>query len=76
MRPQDVDQIRYIVGRDLDPSELATFDSLVGGDTSVKNRVDAFACVPPGRPAIGTQFRLLRTSNWSRKGARDDMERP
>ena len=44
-------------------------DSLVGGDTSVRNRVDALACVPPGRPAIGTQLRLLSTSSWSRNGA-------
>ena len=44
-------------------------DSLVGGDTSVRNRVDALACVPPGRPAIGTQLRLLSTSSWFRNGA-------
>src|SRR6186997_1161768 len=49
-------------------------DSLVGGETSVRKRVDALAWVPPGRPAIGTQFRLLSTSSWSRKGAREPMD--
>src|SRR5207244_5248439 len=43
--------------------------SLVGGETSVRKRVLAFACAPPGRPGVGTHARLLRTRSWSRYGA-------
>ena len=43
--------------------------SLVGGDTSVRKRVLAFACAPPGRPGVGVLFRPLNTSICSRNGA-------
>src|SRR6185295_885810 len=43
--------------------------SLVGGDTSVRNRVLAFAWAPPGRPGVGTQANPLTTRSWSRYGA-------
>ena len=36
---------------------------------SVRKRVLAFACAPPGRPGVGTQARLLSTSRSSRNGA-------
>ena len=35
--------------------------SLVGGEMSVRNRVEAFACAPPGRPGVGMQFSPLST---------------
>src|SRR6516225_5711420 len=35
--------------------------SLVGGETSVRNRVLALACAPPGLPGVGTHARLLNT---------------
>ena len=34
--------------------------SLVGGEISVKKRVLALACAPPGRPGVGTQVKPLR----------------
>ena len=43
--------------------------SLVGGDTSVRNRVLAFACAPPGRPGVGMHSSPLSTSICSRNGA-------
>ena len=43
--------------------------SLVGGEMSVRNRVLALACAPPGRPGVGTQARLLSTSRSSLNGA-------
>ena len=43
--------------------------SLVGGDTSVRNLVLAFAWAPPGRPGVGTHSRPLSTSSCSRNGA-------
>src|SRR5262245_60807603 len=43
--------------------------SLVGGEMSVRNRVLAFACAPPGRPGVGTHARLLSTSRSSLNGA-------
>ena len=42
--------------------------SLVGGEMSVRNRVLALACAPPGRPGVGTQARLLKTSRSSLNG--------
>ena len=46
-------------------------DRDAGVDTSVRNRVLAFACAPPGRPAMGTQARLLSTDSRLRCGASD-----
>src|SRR5678815_4293444 len=43
--------------------------SLVGGEMSVRKRVLAFACAPPGRPGDGTHARLLRTMRSWRNGA-------
>ena len=43
--------------------------SLVGGEMSVRNRVLAFACAPPGRPGVGVQFSPLSTWKCSRNGS-------
>jgi hypothetical protein len=43
--------------------------SLNGGETSVRNRVLAFACAPPGRPGVGMHSSPLNTSMCSRNGA-------
>src|SRR5215467_15909843 len=44
--------------------------SLVGGEISVKKRVLALACAPPGRPGVGIQFKPLSTWKCSRNGSR------
>src|SRR6185369_14487720 len=46
--------------------------SLVGGEMSVRKRVLALACAPPGRPGVGTHARLLNTSRSLRNGASED----
>ena len=43
--------------------------SLVGGETSVRKRVLALACAPPGRPGVGTHAIWLSTSTSFRCGA-------
>src|SRR6516225_7129596 len=45
--------------------------SLVGGEMSVRKRVLALACAPPGRPGEGTHARGVNTENRSR-GADSD----
>ena len=43
--------------------------SLVGGETSVRKRVLAFACAPPGRPGVGMHSSPLSTRICRRNGA-------